>query len=317
MRVTFLLLLSAVGCGTGPQEGRDLIQRAAFLDAADPALGCVRADDGELVVDAPVVLNRYFAPLASVEAGATLIPVDEGRGAPVAIAAGDRLLVVQMQGAMLDPQLAMVSGTLTAGTWELVVATGPATDGGIPVEGQGTGGGLAHDYTLRAGDDAAGPASWQALRIPQLANLTLSDGGEVWPEPWDGRTGGILAVDVAGTVTFDGGTLDASGMGFRGGRAETLLRNGAGQRGAPGHKGEGLAGGGGRLFSSATGTFTDAAAGFTLPDGEGTHAPATGGGNARLSNDAAGGGGGHGGDGGIGGAGARRNRANAGAGGAA
>ncbi len=322
MRVTLLLSLASMGCGISQphDRGQTLAQAASELIASsqDPALGCVTAADGDRVVDTPTVLNRYLAPRSSAASGATAVTVDASHGAGLSVDSGDRLLVVQVQGAALDAELAVVPNTLSAGTWELVVATGPVVDGTLPIEGQGLGGGLVHDYALRPADDPAGPATWQIVRISQLGNLQLVDGGAIVPEPWDGRTGGIVAVDVAGTVTFDGGVIDASHAGFRGGRAETTNRNGAGRTGSPGRKGEGVAGSSARLYSSATGGFVELGSpSIPLPAGEGTHAAANAGGNARLSNDAAGGGGGHRGEGGIGGAGAKKDRANGGRGGAA
>jgi len=51
--------------------------------------------------------------------------------------------------------------------------------------------------------------------VPQYANVTL--GGTVNALPWDGVRGGVLVLDVAGTLTLNSRTLNAAGRGFRGG----------------------------------------------------------------------------------------------------
>ncbi len=48
------------------------------------------------------VVNTYFPGTASVSAGATSISIGASSGAPQAIAAGDLLLVIQMQDATID-----------------------------------------------------------------------------------------------------------------------------------------------------------------------------------------------------------------------
>src|SRR5438445_473267 len=66
---------------------------------------------------------------------------------------------------------------------------------------------------------------------------------------WTGTVGGIVALDVAGTLNLGGGTINASGKGFRGGGGVQLAggtgtntdyRRAAGAWG--GSKGEGVAG---------------------------------------------------------------------------
>ena len=253
-------------------------------DLDDGPLGCVTDGDGDLFVDGELVVNRYFAPadaLRTLEAGDVGLPLAAHQGASGAIEAGDRLLVIQMQGVEIDAgegstfddaygdgptgadRSGYLPGTLSAGTWELVVATGPAdADGVVPIEGIGNGGGLQHAYISNdLVQDGRGWHRWQVVRVPQFANLTLSEGGRIVPASWDGTTGGVVAVDVAGTLTFDGGSIDASGMGFRGGKTETLNQNGAGQLGAPGHKGEGVAGPPRHMYDELPGPVRGAAGG--------------------------------------------------------
>ena len=182
------------------------------------------------------VINRWLpAPDNRVlEAGTRQIPVaDSGRGRG-ALQTGDLLLLVQMQGAELnadntDAYGDGVSGdgsargavALTAGQFEFLRLE--AMDNNtLTVRGAGTNGGLVHRYVSRAprasGDQGA--LRWQLVRVPQFENLTLS--GDLRAEPWDGRSGGVLAVDVRRTLRLNGFAIDVHGAGFRGGAALSL-----------------------------------------------------------------------------------------------
>ncbi len=44
--------------------------------------------------------------------------------------------------------------------------------------------------------------SFQIVRVPQYGNLTL--GGQLNALPWDGSSGGVIALDVARTMNFAG-----------------------------------------------------------------------------------------------------------------
>ena len=67
---------------------------------------------------------------------------------------------------------------------------------------------------------------------------------------WDGSTGGIVAVEVAGVFDWNGNTVDVSALGFRGGRGRRLLGGGGANTDyrtlstntTNGSKGEGYAG---------------------------------------------------------------------------
>ncbi|NJK46060.1 MAG: hypothetical protein HC933_18965 [Pleurocapsa sp. SU_196_0] len=60
------------------------------------------------------------------------------------------------------------------------------------------------------------------IRVPQFSSVTLGDG--LTAAAWNGSSGGVLALDVAGTMTL-AGTVDVRGKGFRG--AGGRLLNGA------------------------------------------------------------------------------------------
>jgi uncharacterized repeat protein (TIGR01451 family) len=152
---------------------------------------------------------------------------------PTTIVKGDLLLVIQMQGADIDFSNSNsygdgvagggASGNLntnfTAGTYEYVVASnataiGAATGGAITLATP-----LVNSYVNAPATATAGPRRFQVIRVPQYGNLTL--GGTLAATPWNGTTGGVLVLDVAGQTNFSGNTITAAGRGFRGGGGRT------------------------------------------------------------------------------------------------
>jgi uncharacterized repeat protein (TIGR01451 family) len=152
---------------------------------------------------------------------------------PTSIVKGDLLLVIQMQGADIDFSNSNsygdgvtgggASGNLptnfTAGTYEYVVASNAtpiaaATGGAITLAT-----GLVNSYVNAPATTTAGPRRFQVIRVPQYGNLTL--GGTLAATPWNGTTGGVLVLDVAGQTNFSGNTITAAGRGFRGGGGRT------------------------------------------------------------------------------------------------
>ncbi len=73
---------------------------------------------------------------------------------------------------------------------------------------------LTRTYT-RGSNDAA-----QVVRMEPYTNLTIASGGFLTAPAWNGK-GGILALNVKGTLTINsGGVIDMSGKGFGGGGAD-------------------------------------------------------------------------------------------------
>lgn len=282
------------------------------------------------------IVNRYHQGNGALSAGATSLTLGAASGAAQAVAAGDLLLVIQMQGAGIntndDERYGDGSGTagntpLTtasqangytalnqAGLYEFVRAdtvAGSAVTFSPP---------LTHAYDQNTG--TAPRRTYQVIRVPQLPGATISSA--VTALAWNGLVGGVVAIDVTGVLTASGGGphIDASNRGFRGGVHQTgpnsnipgnfLYRSTSYNDG--GSKGEGIAGtpryvqtsiagsfNSGTAFNDANATFVDNGAGTGYTNGDamrGAPANAGGGGN---SHNAAGGGGGNGGEGGSGG----------------
>jgi hypothetical protein len=267
------------------------------------------------------VVNTYFPGGANAAAGATSITLGAHAAgdANAAIATGDLLLVIQMQGATINSTNSSAYGdgstgsgaiSTTAGTYEYVVANGnlATTGGSVAVKGTNANG-LIHAYTT------GGNARFQVIRVPQYAAPTV--GAALTALAWNGTAGGVLAIDSQNLIAGGGATVSVDGRGFRGGGARQLTGDATAANGdwassnaknAHGQKGEGTAGTPTYVYSSVTATQTGAgtADGYTGGD-MGRGAPGNAGGGGADSDislnqeNSGGGGGGNGGAGGVGG----------------
>ncbi len=296
------------------------------------ACGTPGKDGSPTIADNP---DTYYPSVdaQALAAGATSISVGTATvggttTTPTSIVRGDLLLVMQMQGADInftnsDSYGDGVAGggasgnlgtNLTAGTYEYVVASNAtpiaaATGGTITLATP-----LVNSYVNAPATTTAGPRRFQVIRVPQYGNLTL--GGTLAATPWNGSTGGVLVLDVAGQTNFSGNTITAAGRGFRGGGGRTQS---ATNYDSPDYvnltasdfnaqKGEGIAGT--PRFVNVPGTPDNAATNATVNTGvegypgsstsRGAPGNAGGGGNDDLNNSG-GGGGANGGSGGRGG----------------
>lgn len=278
------------------------------------------------------VVNTYYPGTGNVSAGATSIPVGPSRGAATTITAGDLLLVIQMQDASINSTNGLsygdgVAGGAASGTtnddnvgaYEYVQATGPVSGGSVPIQGATIGSGLLSSYVNAAATSTRGQRRYQVIRVPQYANCEVV--GTAAPSPWNGTTGGVIAIDVDGTLTFfSGSAVSATGLGFRGGGGRQLFGGSGGTNtdsrslsssNFHGAKGEGIAGTPDFVHESFTGATPPGSVvstGTTYPNGgNGRGAPGNAGGGGNDGNPSAndqnsgGGGGGNGGTGGRGG----------------
>jgi uncharacterized repeat protein (TIGR01451 family) len=249
------------------------------------------------------VVNTYYPGTASVSAGATSIALGTSSGAATAIASGDLLLVIQMQDADINSSnnSSYGSGAGTgagytnlnqAGLYEFVQATNAVPIGGGTVA---LATGLSRSYRNRTATAVNGQSTFQVVRVPQYVTATVS--GTLDAAPWNGATGGIVAVDVAGALTING-TVEADGKGFRGGWGEVGTTGGGLNTDfvtldsslANGTKGEGIAGTPTRMDqpSGFNGVPAEVTTGYSPGYPNGTNANAT---KARGAPGNAGGGG--------------------------
>jgi hypothetical protein len=268
------------------------------------------------------IVDTYFPGSGNPAAGATSITVGAhaATDAGVAIATGDLLLVIQMQGATINSTNTSAYGdgsgsgsgatSTTAGTFEYVVANGnlAVTGGTVAIKGTNANG-LIHSYTTGAA------AHFQVIRVPQYNAPTI--GAALTALAWNGTAGGVLAIDAENLVFGNGATVSVDGRGFRGGGARQLTGDATAANGdwassnaknAHGEKGEGTAGTPTYVYSSVTATQAGSgtADGYTGGD-MGRGAPGNAGGGGADSDislnqeNSGGGGGGNGGAGGVGG----------------
>ncbi|MGI9202487.1 MAG: OmpA family protein, partial [Woeseiaceae bacterium] len=317
------------------------------LQEAHAAPVCSTGSDGIVDISSLATrVNVYYPapdPVSSettVPAGSTAIPIDTTLGgqasnlhpslSPV-ISAGDILIVMQMIGAGIDTDNnhqstgdygdgaggldqagTLNTGTFVAGQYEFVIATGPVSGGAVPIEGVGAGSGLLNEYVNSNVTTATlGVRRYQIIKVPQFSRLTLSGG--IVSDRWNGRWGGISALNMRAQLDLQNGDFNADGRGYRGGqffpdRSDNL--EGA-VNGNFGYKGEGVAGFPQRLFSRVlleeqpgTNGEESSIAGYPGSDGAGPAgtawtrdagqgAPGTAGSGGGGAEDAGGGGGGN------------------------
>jgi hypothetical protein len=272
---------------------REPIEKTATVAQAESTdtfgVGSGRGGDF-MVAGAGAVLNSY-APIAAVSADATIVSIGTVRGGPT-FGAGDLVLVWRTTGLATA-----VSGSQTAialagdvGTYEL---------GRVKSAAAG-----ALTLTNALGSATRYAVDSQIVRVPEYKTLTVGAGASVAAYPWDGSSGGIIAVFATVAVANTGG-IGADGAGFRGGGIENAnIQTGCaslddwsnampvGTCGGA-HKGEGL-------FPGAYATANPAAAG-TGPATTYGRGNSTNGGGGGDAHNAGGGGGGNAGTGGVGG----------------
>lgn len=262
----------------------------------------------------------YPATQSSAASGTNTITLGAVTYGSHAITSGDVLLVIQMQGALINPSNSnqygdatgagsgyMNDGNLYAGNMEFVVANSsvPTSGGTLTLKNN-----LKYSYKNQAYNGSFGQYTYQVLYVPIYYNLKL--GSQIVVPAWNGSTGGILVFAATDSFNFNGQTILGAGYGFRGG-ATRELTGGTGTSteyismstiNNNGGKGEGMAGT--PRFVNSSGTLLDngsANEGYPL-GAEARGAPGNAGGGGTdydpSQNDQNDGGGG-GGNGGIGG----------------
>ncbi|HVZ41913.1 MAG TPA: choice-of-anchor D domain-containing protein [Candidatus Kapabacteria bacterium] len=145
------------------------------------------------------IVNIY-APVTAITSCTITVPSTGG------FAVGDRILVIQMQGAAVDRSNSVNFGSITgygnAGHFEFATISS-VTPTTIAVVNRLVG---AYSVTDMV----------QVVRVATVANGSVT--GQLTCAPWNGSTGGVLAVEASGTLTMNG-QIDVSGKGFRGGTA--------------------------------------------------------------------------------------------------
>ena len=298
---------------------------------ANVATACATpGKDGFEALISTSVPNTYF-PVAiptTVTAGQASITLGAASAGTVPIRTGDLVLIMQMQGATMTMDNSASYGTITnntaytAGKYEYAIATNnvPITGGTLTLAK-----GVANQYESTAtGSSTTTQRRFQVIRVPQYSSVSIT--GELTGPAWNGTTGGVLVLDVAGQTRFAAGaSINMSAKGFRGGggvrytgTADNRTDYFTSAALAHGSKGEGTAGSPRNIFTGTaviTNTINGVATDGYFGGSNGAGAPGNAGGGATdygirvngststfdNSGNAGGAGGGNGANGGVGG----------------
>ncbi len=169
--------------------------------------------DGDFTVSSSTIVNEFTFLTSDANASATSINVSNAslnanNRFSSNLSAGDLILIIQHQGATLEtngsPQdWGSIINYNNAGNYEYCEVKNVPNASTIEIRC-----GLQNNYT------ASGNV--QIIRIPRYDNLTVNS--TLTTEPWNGQTGGVLAIECANNLTLsNSGNIDASELGFRGG----------------------------------------------------------------------------------------------------
>lgn len=119
------------------------------------------------------------------------------------LSVGDRVLIIQMKGAEINTSNTAGFGSIidyhNCGRYEF------ATISTI------SGNSISFQYQLLNAYELAGYV--QLIRVPQYTNVTVT--GTLTAQDWNGSTGGVLAMEVSGTLTLNA-PVSLNGKGFKG-----------------------------------------------------------------------------------------------------
>jgi gliding motility-associated-like protein len=234
---------------------------SAFFLIASQMLLAQRGKDGPRTVStANTIVNAYTSLTANATAGNMSISVASSTlntNFSTALSAGDLLLIIQMQGAILNgtpqpnnwsPETWDIEGTPNDSTWGQILNYNNAGNNElVMVESVPNSNTINLSCALQNNYTVSGKV--QVIRVPRYTTLTINNGGTINCPAWNGTTGGVVAIEVLGnTVINSGGAINASALGFRGGVLDAVTDFGGTtevasdnpKRGA--EKGEGIGG---------------------------------------------------------------------------
>jgi len=130
-------------------------------------------------------------------------------------AAGNTVIIIQMQGAVIDETNSAAFGTITsynsAGLWEKAIIA--SVSGNIITLTKN----LLNTYSISG--------KVQMIRVPSYTNATITS--TLTGNAWNGSSGGVIALEVSNTLLFNS-DIDASGIGFRGAPGTQVCPNSCG-----------------------------------------------------------------------------------------
>ncbi|MCX6181779.1 MAG: gliding motility-associated C-terminal domain-containing protein [Bacteroidetes bacterium] len=169
--------------------------------------------DGAMSVSAlNTVVNSYTALTADVGAGSSSFSVASVAG----INPGDLVMIIQMQGATIS--------TANDSTWGTILSYNNCGLYEFHEVLQVNSGTKAITFSCPLEQNYTALGSAQVVKVPRYTSLTIPAGTSIVASPWNGASGGVLAVEVSGNMVLDG-ILDVKGMGFRPGIVEQNTSN--------------------------------------------------------------------------------------------
>ncbi|MBC7434435.1 MAG: DUF11 domain-containing protein [Bdellovibrionales bacterium] len=180
------------------------------------------------------IVNNYYPGTSSLAVGATtlVLGTPDARGLNTAVVVGDLLMVIQMQDGTINSSNTSNYGNATgngqgstsvgqAGLFEFVRVTSTAPFAFSPP--------LTNGYVRAAATASTAQQSYQVVRVPQYTSLNATG---IYTPPWNGATGGVVAVDVRDTLTLTNSAVEGqsaafftAGKGFRGAAGVQLTGN--------------------------------------------------------------------------------------------
>lgn len=193
------------------------------------------------------IVNAYTFLTANANANATTITVNNSSLTNSVLtsplAAGDLVLIIQMQGATIDVNLTptidwggnytTANGFITTPGWNSPWEWGQVLNynqSGKFEYAQVASVPSATTVVLSCGltNSYTSAGKTQVVRIPRFTQVTVNSAASITCSPWDGQTGGILAMEIDQNLEIQTNALvTASGKGFRGGMSNDNATNGS------------------------------------------------------------------------------------------
>lgn len=173
-----------------------------------------------------LIVNEYTYLTSSAAAGASSLSVNNsGLNAnsrfTSGLAAGDLVMIIQVQGASIRGSLNVDIGNPNDSTWGEI--TNYNNCGNFEyAEVSAVPNASTIELACALENSYSDTGDVQVVRVPRYDSLVFN-GGQITGEPWNGQTGGVLAIEVLNNTHIDGGgEINMTAKGFRGGE---LLEN--------------------------------------------------------------------------------------------
>lgn len=212
------------------QHYRRLARSAALILGClllpHPVAAALCADPGRdgTTVAGNTINSYYSGPDSQVlPPGTRFVTLIHSRGQAV-LQPGDMALLMQVQGAGINTSNSPAYGQIRSDVPALLVQEWVRIEqvdaDQVRILGAGPQGGLRNRYENAPATLEQGRRRWQLVKVPQFDSLTVQR--DLAALPWDGTTGGVLALDVRRQLDLNGHTLSVRGAGFRGAPAVSL-----------------------------------------------------------------------------------------------